>query len=271
MESGEVPCCRACRLRDATRKGYPPAAIWLIPPRSGKVRLSARRQTKVIAGLTPAMSLPKQFPVFALPIKWYLASYRACSDCKYAIDELRNERVTLSAWKVKWAGICSLLRASIHLMRAKDAKSCMPKKLRDELIAVWHRIGNERTKHKIYWEFIYQERNNILKEYDFSAYAVVLAADGSVSDATPTLFRIMSEGEKEALILRGGAYAGRLALDVASEAAQWIEETLLSAIKAAGYDPEQNVISEEFIPPPTQSMLSAARTQSDVRLDNTPS
>lgn len=209
------------------------------------------------------MSVPITFPRFALPIKWYLASYRACRDCTFAIEELRNERVSLSSWKVKWAGICSLLKASIHLMRAKDAKSCMPETLRRELIEVWHRLGSERSKYKIFWEFIDKERNNILKEYDFSAYAVVLADDGSVSNATPTLLRILSEGEKEALVIRGGAYDGRLALDVASEAAQWIEETLLSAIRAAGYDPEQNVMSEDFVAPPTPPLLATFLSQGE--------
>ncbi|MGH7014846.1 MAG: hypothetical protein ACREEL_11955 [Stellaceae bacterium] len=99
-------------------------------------------------------------------------------------------------------------------MRAKDAKSCIPERLRNELIDVWHRLGNERSKYKIFWEFIDKERHNILKEYDFSAFAVVLSADGSVSDAAPSLLRILSEGEKEALIIRGGAYDGRLALAV---------------------------------------------------------
>ncbi|HEV2263754.1 MAG TPA: hypothetical protein VGR79_04395 [Stellaceae bacterium] len=171
--------------------------------------------------------------------------------------------MSLSAWKVKWAGICSLLKASIHLMRAKDAKSCMPETLRRELIGVWNRLGSERSKYKIFWEFIDKERNNILKEYDFSAYAAVLAADGSVNDATPTLLRILSEGEKEALVIRGGAYDGRLALDVASEAVQWIEETLLSAIKAAGYDPEQNVMSEDFVPPPTPPSFATFLSQGE--------
>jgi hypothetical protein len=208
--------------------------------------------------------LPLDFPRIELPIKWYLASYRACLDCKYAIGELRDERVSLSTWKVKWAGICSLLKASIHLMREKDAKSCMPERLRKELVQVWHRLLSERSKYKIYWEFIHKERNSILKEYDFSAYAVVLAADGTISQAVPSLLRIMSEGEREALLIRGGAYDGKLALDVASEAAKWIEETLLSAIIAAGYDPEQKVVSESFVVASPRRVLSNTLSQREL-------
>ncbi|MGH7014844.1 MAG: hypothetical protein ACREEL_11945 [Stellaceae bacterium] len=39
---------------------------------------------------------------------------------------------------------------------------------------------------------------------------------------------------------------------------QWIDDILLSAIKAAGYDPEQKVISEDFAPPPPQPSLITA-------------
>lgn len=197
--------------------------------------------------------LPEQFSKIELPIKWYLASYRACTDCKYGIHKLQKEPTSFFDWKVEWAGICSLLRASIHLMD-KDAKSCMPKKLRDELVSVWDRIKRDRSQHKIFWEFIYKERNNILKQYDFSAYAALLLPDGTIRERR-SLLHAMSDGEKETLIIRGGEYDGRLALDVALEAAEWIESTILNAIKAAGYDPEQKVISEFFVTAPPHQTL----------------
>lgn len=198
--------------------------------------------------------LPQQYSRISLPIKYYLSSYRACSDCQYAIQKLKNKPINISDWKIEWAGICSILKASIHLMRKKDAKSCMPALLKKELISVWERLGANKEQYPLFWNFIDKERNNILKEYEFSAYQVLLSSDGTIK-TNYSLLSILSEEEKMTLQIHRGYYAGRFALDVAEEAANWVEETLLNAIKSAGYDPELKVVSESFLAP-----VVAART-----------
>ncbi len=192
--------------------------------------------------------LPSQFHNLRIKIKYHLSSYRACSDCKYAIHKLRDEQISFLTWKIEWAGICSILKASLHLMRYKDAKSCMPEVLRKHLIAIWNELGNNKDKYPIVWQFIDKERNNILKEYDFSAYSAIISEDGTLR-TSPSLLNLMADADKQILIIRGGYYDGQKAIEVALEAVDFMENILLNAIRGSGYDPEQEVVSQSFIVP----------------------
>lgn len=184
---------------------------------------------------------------FKLKIKWYLSSYRVCGDCRYAITGLEKERPSFSSWRVQWAGICSLLKTSIHLLGQKDARACLPPVLQKSLKDAWEELRTRRSEFPLFWEFINKERNNILKEYDFSAYPAIIRSDGTVDQTSYSLLYMLGEAEEEALILRGGPYAGQLALDVAADATDWAEDYILQAIRKAGFDPEEEVSSSDFL------------------------
>lgn len=167
--------------------------------------------------------LPKGYSKFDVTVKYSLMSYIAVLDCKEAIRALRTEDLDFGRWKVSWAGICALLNASVHLMRKQDATSCIPLQIRKSPNAKWHELGKNKAKYPIFWDFIDQERNNILKEYRFSPDEVILKADGSLEPKRGLLY-MLGENEKSILVIRGGQFGGRPALDVAEEAANWIEE-----------------------------------------------
>lgn len=181
-----------------------------------------------------------------LPIKSFLYSHRALQDCKFAIDDLKNaDRIVLSNWRTTWAGICSLLKASIHLMGTRDCRACFPTTLRDSLKAAWQELGRDKVAYPLFWQFINRERNNILKQYDFSAYAALIKEDGTYQSDYSLLG--MLQTEKSALLIRGGQYHGQEAIPLASSAASWVEDYIFNAVQRGGFNPETVVDSREFL------------------------
>ena len=189
------------------------------------------------------MTLPIGTRKFSMAVKYYLASYRVCADVRYAIATMSNDDLAFSSWKVQWAGICSLLKTAVHLMKL-DAKRCFSVELRGAMHAAWQDLGNRRSEHAIFWEFVNKERNNILKEYEFSAYEGFINEDGSIDWTTSILSMVDKD---RGLFIRGGPYGGRRALEVASEAADWLEHYIVSAIVAAGYDPDEKIESDGML------------------------
>lgn len=188
------------------------------------------------------MSLPQAYD-FSTEVKFYLRSYRAYFDVYFALHTYPAESMTFSRWKVYWAGVCSLLKTSIHLTRV-DAKSCFPGPLKEALLASWASLGQNKTEYPIFWKFIDRERHNILKEYEFSAYEAYVAADGEIKNYRTILG---SSDLDELLPIRGGAYDGRNAIELAKEAAEWVKMYIENAIRSAGLDPDEKVTSRQFL------------------------
>jgi hypothetical protein len=104
------------------------------------------------------MTLPSQYPHHHVPVKYFLASYRALSDGRTGIGVLeekleKSTRSLLSEWKVLWIGTCTILRTSIDLFRI-DGENCLASRIREEIQAEWHAIRTEKEKHAIFWEFL---------------------------------------------------------------------------------------------------------------------
>jgi len=179
--------------------------------------------------------LPDGTRGFKLKARAYLTSYRICSDVRRAIQNLENELPTFGAWHVEWAGICALLKASIHVMKV-DARRCYSAELQQSLLRGWKRLADQKSAYPLMWDFIDKERNNILKEYSFSAYDEYIKEDGTTVDFV-SLFDLGTS--RHLLRIRMGPYAGRIALEVAGEAVAWIEEYLDQCILEAGIDPDE--------------------------------
>ncbi|MDI1226471.1 MAG: hypothetical protein PSY14_02150 [bacterium] len=194
------------------------------------------------------MSLPLQYRYLPIEVKYNLTSYLACSDCKYAIHRLKERQISYSAWKVEWAGICALLKASVHLMAAKDAKACLPETLKRELKKAYDELRKNKEQYPLFWKFIDRERHNILKEYEFSAYEVIIQPDGTTSNTRRSLLSFMDDSVKEALLIRSGEYKTRNALDVLTEAVEWLENYIFDTIRKAGYDPNERRYAATLLP-----------------------
>ncbi|WP_299956900.1 hypothetical protein [uncultured Roseobacter sp.] len=178
-----------------------------------------------------------------LPTKWFLSSYRAWNDGNSAIRLLEKDAASTSSaitdWKIHWIGACSLLRGAIDLFRA-DSRVCVSADLRSAVKVEWKEIKEEEDKHRIYWEFIREERNNILHEYKWTAYEEWLDEAGR-SQQPGLMARVLFEDKYvRSLKMKSGPYKGRDSVELMQEASAWVEERILSAIARANLDPEED-------------------------------
>jgi len=196
-----------------------------------------------------------------MPVKLFLISYRALSDGNGGIGLLEKHLETvsfpLSEWKVIWIGTCALLRTAIDLFRV-DAKSCINREIRDQLRSEWKSIEENKEDHPIFWKFLQKERNNIIHQYEWTAYEAWMDQDGTTRPARMTALSIKPKDAEPVLAMRGGAYDGRNSLDLLKESAQWVEARIFDAVRRAGFDPdeERNLVNFQTRPPAEKTVLT---------------
>ena len=124
-------------------------------------------------------------------------------------------------WKPRWAGLVTLLRAVGHVLGKVDAaENAQTRRVVD---AAWKSLGQSKPEPRLFWEFIEEERNNVVKAYQVGV--------GVNTIVTPGTGRIsMSTGEEswtpggsatfEAFV-RSGPFKGRDPLQLCREAVEF--------------------------------------------------
>lgn len=200
------------------------------------------------------MTVPTKYAGRYIPVKYFLSAYRALSDGRRGIrhldDQVKQATFLLSEWKVIWIGTCAVLRTAIDLFQV-DAKSCLSPAIRHEIANEWKAIKDHREDHAIFWEFLRQERNNIIHEYQWRAYEAWIKADGTVHNGGLSLLALAGDDAKLVLLMRGGRFEGRNSLELLMEGADWVEARIFGAIRRAGFDPEERRGLVNFQSPPT--------------------
>jgi hypothetical protein len=87
-------------------------------------------------------------------------------DCRGALEDL-HEGVQGNEWRRRWVAAVALLRAVGHVLRYVDAEK--DPKLAEAINREWKALSSSKPEPKIFWEFIEQERNNIIKRYEIHA------------------------------------------------------------------------------------------------------
>ena len=103
------------------------------------------------------------------------------ADCEAALEMLEDEK-NPQRWRVLWAGAMALLRAVGHVLQKMDGHNAA---LRPLIDAAYHRWKTDHSGNAVFWEFIEEERNNILKEYRFHVLEsgeVDVVVIGSIED-----------------------------------------------------------------------------------------
>lgn len=165
------------------------------------------------------------------------------------VGKLSEGGLWLSDWKVLWVGTCAVLRTATYLMK-QDAQSCLNKQLKAGLQKEFGQISENRGQHKIFWEFVFKERNSLLKEYHWSAYEAYLDENGEELKSIGLLATAMTAKESQ-LRIHSGAYKGHLALEVLEKAIEWAEERIKSAVENAGLALDQKVHFQTWQEQPT--------------------
>lgn len=203
-----------------------------------------------------SMTVPGEYANSFVPVKYFLASYRALSDGRGGIrhleQQLASSRFFLSEWKIIWIGTCAVLRTAIDLFRV-DAKSCLVPSIRNEITAEWNAIKDQKEKHAIFWEFLRHERDNVIHQYEWRAYEAWMKPDGSFRAARLSLLLLEEDNAHPVLLMRDGPFRGRNSLELLKEGADWVEARIFNAIHRAGLDPDEERSLVQFLPRPKPS------------------
>lgn len=152
------------------------------------------------------------------------AAREVLDDCRTALRML-EEVEDLRRWRVLWAGSLALLRAVGHVLKKVDGADALIGSVVDERFMNWK---TEREANAIFWDFIDDERNSILKEYRFGV---------SLADEIPMLVeRFKLEGGTEGEVFQlgknlyrpilNGHGEGEDARDMYQEALDWWDREL---------------------------------------------
>lgn len=112
--------------------------------------------------------------IFTLrPPKQTLKAWQPLWDCTSILftfqnSDFQDEGEELPEWRIQWIAGLSLLRAVGHVLFKVDAKKSLYHQ--DEIEKLWLSFKDTRSgSSAIFWNFIEQERNNLLKTYSFGA------------------------------------------------------------------------------------------------------
>jgi hypothetical protein len=119
-------------------------------------------------------------------------------------------------FRVLWTATVVLLRAVGHVLDKVDGQHDAA--TRAAINGWWDRVKADRVANQIFWEFIDEERNNVLKEYrlGYSEGDVSLAADGERFTLDSAIYKPLFH-EK---------FLAEDARDIASDAVEWWQAQL---------------------------------------------
>ena len=100
-----------------------------------------------------------------------LKAWRPFSDCVGVNFDLQNSDIgpDFPEWRMKWVYGVVTLRTIGHVLDKVDGAASL--KHRAVIDGVWADWKANRRDSWVFWEFIEQERNSILKTYDFGVEA----------------------------------------------------------------------------------------------------
>src|ERR1041384_3190884 len=94
------------------------------------------------------------------------------TDCESLVDEFRDDAVYLNH-RFKWVAAMALLRTVGHVLANIDAASSAYAKR--EIDNAWQKLRSSKPEPKIFWRFIEEGRNLVLKEYQLGVITCVRA------------------------------------------------------------------------------------------------
>jgi hypothetical protein len=147
---------------------------------------------------------------------------KVLTDCKNAHTFLEEE-TDATRFRILWVAGVALLRTVGHVLHKVDStRGPALKTAIDHAYQDWKRNTEANA---VFWDFIEQERNNLLKEYRIGFLSgpvdVVVQPDGAVFSLGENLFCPIADGR----------YAGEDCRDVLAEGIAWWERQL-DAIEA---------------------------------------
>jgi len=123
-----------------------------------------------------------------------------------------------------------------HVLQNVDADAKQNPRMKAAIDAEWASIRKTRPDPKIFWEFIYEERNNVLKEYKLGAGQSVTIhvppAEMWLGDRSRSIPSIQGQVELS-YPMQSGPFKGMDQRDVVAQAIEWLEKCLMRIDAAA--------------------------------------
>lgn len=144
-----------------------------------------------------------------------LHARKVLDDCKKA-HELLEDETDDTKFRILWVAGIALARAVGHVLDKVDSKQNETAKR--VISSAYENWKKDREGNKIFWEFIDDERNRVLKEYEmgFLSGPIHVAASGQLFTLDENLFCPISDG----------AFAGEDCRDILKEAIDWWKNQL---------------------------------------------
>jgi hypothetical protein len=138
-------------------------------------------------------------------------------DLEFAFELLEVEEIE-EKFRLLWVSAISLVRSVGHVLNKVDRKRSP--KLEQEISKKYSSWKNNPEENKIFFEFIENERNSLLKEYEFgflsSPIGIVVTSGNESFNIGENLFLPMSEG----------IYTGEDCRDVLGDAIAWWKQQI---------------------------------------------
>jgi hypothetical protein len=152
-----------------------------------------------------------------------LAARQVLLDCEATLLELREDPKG-SAWRRRWAAQLALLRTVMHVLKNVDGERS--EALGRAINESWDRLKESKPYPPEFWQFIEEERNNLLKEYRTVVQQLV-----TVVPVPPSAQRRPGHATtaQYTFTIEAGPFQGQDARDVAGRAIEWLR-TYLDAV-----------------------------------------
>ena len=141
------------------------------------------------------------------------------SDCERVLGSMKEDMPS-ELWRPRWAGLIALLRAVGHVLDKVDGAHSPEAK--QVIKDAWNELKKSKPQPRIFWQFVEEERNSILKAYEFGPAMnitirpgtahVNLATGTSSSPSGPTTFEAF---------MRSGSFEGQEPLTLCRDAIEF--------------------------------------------------
>jgi hypothetical protein len=125
----------------------------------------------------------KQFGgLFALsiPLVEMLRAKVVLNDAQVAWELAQGQQGSFAEWRVHWTALCALLRTVGGVFFKADSEHFIDYRVREQIRRRFDELGATKPEPRIFWEFIKQERDNILHEHQFGTVKYKRRSDGSL-------------------------------------------------------------------------------------------
>ncbi|MEZ9231356.1 hypothetical protein AB4259_09760 [Vibrio amylolyticus] len=94
---------------------------------------------------------------------------KVLKDSWFAYEKLKASQ-TEEEFRINWVACLALLRAVGHVLAKVDSKHSS--RTKNAIDAWWSQLNRRKVENSIFWEFIDEYRNNIVKEYNLGVHFV---------------------------------------------------------------------------------------------------